>query len=255
MPRALIRFERRRAAAAVAVLAAALGLPAIAAATRAPSAATRVASARATAVFHTKQVNADFSLLSGRDPHWALVDGFATRRSRPWAAWLHRSARGAWDLRYFVSSAPFEPQTATRGRVPCDLVPAFSEPRCRPAQDVAQLRRLLAGQLLPAGSGARIGAILRNGGYTQRFTLPMTGGLRLDWYASSAGTGAARTLVARGATELLPRTSGTVNVKLTAAGIRMLKRATGSLRLTAEIVFTPILYADVRATRGFLLRR
>ena len=252
MSRALITSARRRGALAGTVLAAVLGLPAIAAATRAPSGAIQLASGRATAVFHTQNVRADFSLLSRRDSRWALVDGFATKRSRPWAAWLHRSAEGGWELRYFVARAPFEPQGAARGRVPCDIVPAFSEPRCHPGPDAAQIGRVLAAQLAPTGSVARIAEILTNGGYTQRFSLPIAGGMRVDWYA---GSGSGRTLIARGDTNLVPRTSGRVRIELTAAGRRVLRHTTGSLKLTARVVFTPILYADVTATRSFILSR
>jgi hypothetical protein len=51
----------------------------------------RFVKGRARAQFRTEHVHADFSLLSRRDPRFALVDGTATPRHRLWAAWLHHN--------------------------------------------------------------------------------------------------------------------------------------------------------------------
>ena len=100
-------------------------------AAKVPSAAVKIATATARARFHTTRIVSVFSLRSRRDSRWALVDGFATARDRPWAAWLHRDTN-RWTLRYFDTRAPFQPGSNKHGRVPCDLYPAFSEPSCRP---------------------------------------------------------------------------------------------------------------------------
>lgn len=96
----------------------------------APRPAVQAAVSRARAQFNTQDVHADFSLVSRRDPRWILIDGRATKKDRLWAAWLHDDGRGRWSIRYFDTTAPFQPQSSTHGRVPCDLYPAFSEPLC-----------------------------------------------------------------------------------------------------------------------------
>ena len=105
------------------------GTPAALAA-KAPPMAVKVAVTAAQTRFHTTHIHADFTLLSRRDRRWALVDGFASARNRLWAAWLHNDRANRWTLRYFDTSAPFEPGSTSHGRVPCDLYPAFSEPAC-----------------------------------------------------------------------------------------------------------------------------
>ena len=243
------RVAKLGAAVALAVtLAAGVGMTAVAGAAT-QSAMVAAASARASAAFHTSQVRAEFSLRSRRDPLWALVDGTATSRHRLWAAWLHLDSRGAWDVRYFMTTAPFEPTSVAHGRVPCDLVPAFGEPRCHPAPDSWEIKAAVFGQLQPTGRASRIGELLRNGGYSFRFTAPVASSIRLDWY-----TRANHRLIARATADLLTRRSGDVKLELTPAGVRIL-RASQTLAVTAELTLTPILYKDVRVIRGFVLTR
>ncbi|HZE04668.1 MAG TPA: hypothetical protein VE127_05550 [Solirubrobacteraceae bacterium] len=255
-------MHRRRHLAVLMALAAALALSATTAADgavtapAAPSSAVRVAVRVAQAHFRTTNVHATFSLRSRINPRWALVDGHATSRARLWAAWVHADARGRWQLRYFDTTAPFQPQSTTHGRVPCDLYPAFSEPRC-PAPGtptVAQIRAGLFDQLAPSGSAARIGAILKKGGYTFAFKPLMTGTVVITWYRPAPRAGMKPTIIARGSAELSDHRAKRMTVTLTGAGRRLLQ---GAVRVTLKSkgTFTPILYAAVSATRAFTLIR
>lgn len=242
-----------------AVVAVALACVGSAAATTAPSKAIQLAVSSARTQFHTGHVHATFSLLSRRDRSWALVDGTATARHRLWAAWLRRGGNGTWQLRYFDTTAPFQPQSTRHGRVPCDLYPAFSEPLCPPSGPSAgEIKVQLFRQLAPSGRAARIGALLRNGGYSFTFRSPVNGTLVIAWYLVPKGariTASAPkpTLIARGKADFFGHT-GRVTIKLTTAGKQTLKHAT-TLKLTAKGTFTRIVYAAVSTTRIFTLTR
>jgi len=150
----------------ISLAAAVIAITSLAVAAIAPSKAIQVAVDKARAQFHTQHVHADFSLLSRLDPRWALVDGTATARNRLWAAWLHNNGKGKWELRYFDTTAPFQPQSTKRGRVPCDLYPAFSEALCSPSgPSAAQIKAQLFKQLAPTGSAAKIGMLLKNSSF------------------------------------------------------------------------------------------
>ncbi len=114
-PRSVVNPLASRARGAVvlvmSIVVVVLAIAPVAAAATAPSRAVQAAMSTARAQFHTGRVDADFSLLSRRDPHWALVDGTATARNRLWAAWLHSDAMGHWQLRYVDTTAPFQPQS------------------------------------------------------------------------------------------------------------------------------------------------
>lgn len=255
-------MHRRHRLVLLAALAGALALSATAgaavvvAAAAAPPSAVRIAVRAAQAHFHTTDVHATFSLRSRINPQWALVDGHATPRPRLWAAWLHADARGHWQLRYFDTTAPFQPQSTAHGRVPCDLYPAFSEPRCPPpgTPTAAQLRANLFRQLAPTGAAARIGAILHSGGYTFVFKPLMTGTVAITWYRPAPRSGAKPTIIARGSADITDHRGKRVTVKLTAAGRRVLRGAS-RVTLKAKGTFTPILYAAVSASRTFTLTR
>ncbi len=108
----------------------ALVIPALVAAAPAPSPAVKVAVREAKNRFHTGHVHVTFTLRSHRDHYWVLIDGTATNKHRLWAAWLRTDGHSHWKVRYFDTTAPFQPQSTKHGRVPCDLFPAYSEPFC-----------------------------------------------------------------------------------------------------------------------------
>lgn len=252
---------RRRAAIAVpaAIAALTLAYAPVAAAAPAPSKAVQIASAAARAHFHTTHLHVTTSLLSRRDPRWALVDGFATARNRLWAAWLHGDARGHWELRYFDTTAPLQPQSTKHGRVPCDLYPAFSEPLCHPGPTPAQIKAGMYQQLRPSGATAKIGTLLRNGGYSFMFKPLLNGTMMIAWYQVPKGAHVSAaapkpTLIARGSTDFNSLRAAKITIRLTAAGRRVLAHAS-SVKLTAKGTFTPILYGAVSTTRTFALTR
>jgi hypothetical protein len=231
----------------------------VSAARGAPGQAVRNAVIAARAQFHTTVVDAEFSVVSRRDRSWALVDGTATTRHRLWAAWLHRDQARTWRLRYFDTTAPFQPQSTRRGRVPCDLYPAFSEARCFPgAPAAAHIRADLLEQLVPRGPGAAIGALLRAGSYSFSFDPPVNGSVSIVWFQAGGGQRTAgvplSAVIARGTADFFSDRTGRMTIRLTSAGRRVLGAA-AAVRLTARGTFTPILYAAVSATRGFTLHR
>ena len=225
----------------------------------APGQAVRSAVAAARLQLHTGVVHADFTVVSRRDRSWALVDGTATIRHRLWAAWLHRDRDSRWRVRYLDTTAPFQPQSASRGRVPCDLYPAFSEARCPPgAPGAAHIRSHLTEQLVPHGPGAAIGALLRAGGYSFSFDPPVNGSVVIAWYQARGAhppAGVSRSaVIARGNADFFRGRPGRITIRLTSAGRRVLG-STASATLTAKGTFTPILYAAVSASADFTLRR
>jgi len=231
----------------------------VSAALGAPVQAVRTAMIAARSHFHTSVVDAEFGVVSRRDRSWALVDGTATTRHRLWAGWLHRDQGRTWQLRYFDTTAPFQPQSSRRGRVPCDLYPAFSEARCPPgAPAAAHIRADLLEQLVPRGAGATIEALLRAGSYSFSFDRPVNGSASIVWVQAGGGQRTAgvpmSAVIARGTAELLSGRPGRMTIRLTSAGRRVLGAAT-AVRLTAKGTFTPILYAAVSATRDFTLHR
>lgn len=111
------------------------------AAAPAPVAATRAAKARAAVHYGTaRAIRVEFSLRSSVDRRWALVTGTRGSRTagvRLWAVWLRQSSGGRWRALYFIDDRgarargrEFRPLRQHLGTVPCDLVPAYSEPDC-----------------------------------------------------------------------------------------------------------------------------
>ena len=99
----------------------------------APRVAVDVAKKRASRHYGGARVNATFSLRSSRDRRWALVDGRRSGGRTIWAVWVRKDSRGTWRAIYFTDRAhrgAYQPRREDRGRVPCDITPAYSEPSC-----------------------------------------------------------------------------------------------------------------------------
>jgi Trypsin len=124
----------------------------------------------------------------------------------------------------------------------------------------AQIAALLGQELTPAGKKARVATLLKASGFTVRFKALEAGTAVIDWYRIPTGAtlaGKARVkpiLVASGQMTFSAAGTTKIEVRLTAAGIRLLKSA-GSLKLIAEGRFTPRHQSPVTATRVFVLRR
>jgi hypothetical protein len=129
-----------------------------------------------------------------------------------------------------------------------------------PAHSTGNVLGTLAEHLLPSGPEARIGALLRHGGYRERFKAPEAGALTIEWYRvrhgqKIGGTGKhAPTLVATG--RVVTKAAGTVtfSIRLTAAG-RKLLRHTKRITLSDACTFTPAGGGPVTSTGTFQLKR
>jgi large repetitive protein len=129
-----------------------------------------------------------------------------------------------------------------------------------PVHSTGNVLGTLAENLPPSGPEARIGALLRHGGYRERFKAPEAGTLTIEWYQvrhgqKIGGTGKhAPTLVATG--RVVTKAAGTVtlSIRLTAAG-RKLLRNTKRITLSDACTFTPAGGGPVTSTGTFQLKR
>ena len=134
------------------------------------------------------------------------------------------------------------------------------EPPPPPPPTVAQIAALLGAELVPSGRGARIGALLRHGGFARSVRALEAGKLEIAWYDLPRGARLARhrhakpILVASGKLTFAAAGSATMAIRLTRAGRHLLKRAR-RLTLTARGTFTPVKQAAVNAHQRFTLRR
>jgi len=142
------------------------------------------------------------------------------------------------------------------------VLPATSALGHTAAGDVAAL---FAKQLVPGGKAARIGALLKNGFFKQRFKAPEAGMAVIKWYylppgAKLAGAKHAKkaaptpVLVASGSVTFHAAGTAAVKLRLTGAGRRLLGHSK-RVRLTATCAFTPVGGAPVVTSGTFQLSR
>ena len=102
-----------------------------------------------------------------------------------------------------------------------------------------------AQELKPTGKNVKIGALLKNRGFSEQFKATVPGTAVLDWYylppgAKLGGKGKhAPVLVAAGTTKFQAAGTATVKLRLTAAGTRLLRGAK-RIHVTATGTFTPV---------------
>jgi hypothetical protein len=124
----------------------------------------------------------------------------------------------------------------------------------------AQIAALLSQQLAPTGKAAKIGALLKGGGFLLPFKALEAGTVSVGWYQVPSGAKLAKkgkakpVLIASGKLTFPAAGTGKLTVKLTAAGKRLLKHAK-RLKLTAKGTFTPSGKAPLSVTKGFVLRQ
>lgn len=124
----------------------------------------------------------------------------------------------------------------------------------------AQIKALLASQLIPPGKVATIAALLKHGGLSLSFTALEAGTLVVGWYEVPSGaklakkTKAKPILVASGRLTFSGAGAGTVKLTLTAAGKRLLKHAK-RVELEAKGAFTPKGGVAVSSIGRFQLKR
>jgi hypothetical protein len=130
--------------------------------------------------------------------------------------------------------------------------------RHAPTGGSAQIRALLARQLVPSGRTASLAALLKHGGVRMSFALPKAGTLSVQWYLASAklaGKANSRSrLVATGRAVLAANKVAKVEIRLTARGKKLLRHAE-KLHLEARGSFSPRGEATVSAHREFALGR
>jgi hypothetical protein len=123
----------------------------------------------------------------------------------------------------------------------------------------ARLATLFARALRPTGPGARIATLLKRGAFAASLRAFGPGKAMIDWYRLSHGAAHASrqtppVLVATGHIGFRRAGTARVEVKLTRAGVRLLRRSR-RLALSAKGMFVPNGAEAIKATRGFLLVR
>ena len=118
----------------------------------------------------------------------------------------------------------------------------------------ARVATLLAAQLAPSRSAAKIVQLVRRGGLTIMFTAALPGTVTIDWYRMPAGkTHATKPLlVATGRYTFVTASAAKIRIKLTASG-KLLLRRSSQLKLTAEGTFMSIGKPTVSVLRTFYL--
>ena len=124
------------------------------------------------------------------------------------------------------------------------------------APSTAQIKTALLRMLKPYGNSARLGAVVRNGGYRCTFVAPGAGRLAISWYtlAKSARNRTHKLLIATAQLHVPGAKTATVTVKLTAAGKTLLKLS-HRVHITATGTFTPEHHNGANASSGFTLAR
>jgi hypothetical protein len=122
-----------------------------------------------------------------------------------------------------------------------------------------RLATLFARALRPSGPGARIGTLLKRGAFAASLHAFGPGKAVIDWYRLSNGAAHASrqtlpVLVATGRIGFRRAGTARVDVKLTRAGVRLLRHSQ-RLALSAKGMFVPNGGEAIKATRGFLLVR
>jgi hypothetical protein len=127
------------------------------------------------------------------------------------------------------------------------------------APTAAQLTASLLSALTPVGRAAKIGALLRAGGYSARFRALAAGTVTISWYFVPRGARLAKarpkpTLVATASAHLSTPRTFSIRVRLTPRGRQLLRHAS-RLRIAAKGSFTEPAGRPVAARVTFMLKR
>jgi hypothetical protein len=123
----------------------------------------------------------------------------------------------------------------------------------------AQIAASLAPQLVPTGKAAKITALLKQDGLTMSFTALEAGTLTVQWYELPSGAKIAKAkskpvLVASGHASFAGAGTSKVNVRLTAAGKKLLKRSK-KVAVMVKGAFVTTVGAVVTARRSAVVKR
>ncbi len=134
------------------------------------------------------------------------------------------------------------------------------QPPGKPGAGHVEVLGWSAVELKPTGKALKIGALLKNKGFSERFKATVPGTAVLDWYylppgAKLGGKGKhAPVLVAAGTATFRAAGTATVKLRLTTAGTRLLRGAK-RIHITATGTFTPTGGKAVKASGTFQLTR
>jgi len=122
-----------------------------------------------------------------------------------------------------------------------------------------RLAALFAGALRPSGPNARIGTIVERGAFVASLRAFGPGRAKIVWYRLSHGAAHASkqlapVLVAAGKVAFRRAGTAAIKVKLTRAGIQLLRHSK-RVALSAKAMFVPNGAEAIRAVRGFVLVR
>jgi hypothetical protein len=126
-----------------------------------------------------------------------------------------------------------------------------------PVLGIAQIDAVLAHEITPKGKLAKIGAILRAGGYELSFQSLESGRVVIGWYLVPPGAHlakAAPVLVASGKATFTSAGKKQIKIKLTTAGKNLLRHAS-QLKLTAKETFTAPGQPQIVQRKTFTLKR
>ena len=115
----------------------------------------------------------------------------------------------------------------------------------------ASIRAMLLNAMKVQGSAAKIGTLLKKGGYLFSATAPSSGRLVISWYTSIHG----RKYLVATVTFVFQRAGvRTLKIAVTADGKKLLRRAT-QLKVTVNAAFTPTGKKTTTTTSTLALRR
>jgi hypothetical protein len=132
------------------------------------------------------------------------------------------------------------------------------EQREREEQQERAIAAEFGRSLFPTGRSAKLGALLKAGGWSTSFSAPVAGALVVAWYEVPKGAHLAAKpqplLVAQGRASFTASSTKKVAIKLTRKGKRLLT-STKSIRLTARTSFTPSGRTALTRMKTFVLKR
>ena len=121
-----------------------------------------------------------------------------------------------------------------------------------------KIKAALSSVLKPRGKAAKIGRLLKHGGYSFSFTAPSAGRLVIDWYLVPNGAHVAKAkkpvLVASANVVVHKAGKATIKVSLTGKGRKLLKNAK-RVKLTVTATFTPAGGTATSTTKTITLKR
>jgi hypothetical protein len=164
------------------------------------------------------------------------------------------------ELTGVVEMAQTQQQSSTSGSQPVAVAPAPAVGVLGVTSSLAnasQLKSLLISLLAPTGKNAKIGVLLKHGGFQSSFNAFAAGQITIAWYLVPKGAHLSRakpTLIARGELSLASASAAKLAIKLTSKGRELLKHA-HRIRLTAQGTITSPGASSIGASRSFSLER